>query len=564
LEDPREVAQRHACCGSIYLDRLDALDRARKHLDAALALDDENLLALSIQASVQQRLGRPERTAKLLVRSIEIMEKSGDAQGLTGQRLRLARLWDEELDDPAVALAHFSRILKDEPDHLDALFRVGRLAAELDQPEQAAEAFGSLLELGESGVALPDDVLKAAGMSLGKLYMDRPGGLPEAKLYFSKVVELDPKELDAWGSLEDIYRQQQQWAALVDVLEQKAVLLSDIQEVEDVLLEAAELCRTRLKDSRRAEHFLTKALDWNPSSDAALDELKEILQEQNRWEEVEKVVSGCIKEDLPTSVAAQRWFELGQIRVQHLKDLEGGMHAMDLAVRLEPTSTDRVFSLLSLYREHGKYEQLVELTPKLNPKAFDDVDWVELWLERARILAERLNRQDEALDSYQKVLEHDAHQLAALRALADLHYQSEQWEEAKADIGRVLEYAGEGGLSAPGRTELHRRLARIESELGHRDHAIEQYQIVLSRFSDDEQAASKIAALLREGQRWDDLAAFYGRRAEGFSGEEAAALHTAAASIWWDKLDMLTTPSDAASKSPTYPTHYLSKVNTKL
>ena len=32
---------------------------------------------------------------------------------------------------------------------------------------------------------------------------------------------------------------------------------------------------------------------------------------------------------------------------------------------------------------------------------------------------------------------------------------------------------------------------------------------------------------------------------------------------WYFKVDS-TTPSEAASKSPTYPTHYLSKVNTKL
>ena len=32
---------------------------------------------------------------------------------------------------------------------------------------------------------------------------------------------------------------------------------------------------------------------------------------------------------------------------------------------------------------------------------------------------------------------------------------------------------------------------------------------------------------------------------------------------WYFKVDS-TTPGDAASKSPTYPTHYLSKVNTKL
>ncbi len=534
-----QTAEHQARMGRIYLEQLDDLERARKQLDAALINAPQHLAALELQAEVQRRRAQPTRAARLLGKALEQLQQREQTGAEVELRLRLARLWEEELDDPAVALRHYTEILDQRPEHLDALHRAGRLAMELDQPEQAAEAFGRLLELEQAGTALPDNVVKSAGMSLGRIYRERPDGLDEARRHYARVVEVSSSELDAWRALEEIDRQRQDFAALVDVLEQKAVLVHEPQEALAALLEAAELAARELEDGRRAEQLYHRSLQLEPGAEAALAGLSDLLQKAGRWAELERGVLESIHADLPAAVAAARWSRIGSIRVEHLGDLNGGIEALSLAVRLHPADGRLVRRLIHLLREHGRHQALVELVPRLAREAFDARDWIELWLERARLQAEKLGDAEGAIDSYRKVLDADPGALEAQRALADLLFAAERWPEARQAIEAVLESAGEGGLSGPGRTELHRRLAAIELRLGNRRGAIEQYRLVLSRYEADQEAADRIAELLREDQRWEELAAFYGRRAETAGGEEAAVLHTAAASIWWDKLERL-------------------------
>ncbi len=539
LGDPSRIADRQARMGAIYLQRFDDLERSRKHLDAALTNDPDNLQALLHQAEVQQRRGQSTRAARLLGRAMELVQKRGDQALLLETRLRLAKLWEEDLDDPSIALAHYDQILEDHPDHLDALFRIGRLAGELDKPDRSAEAFDRLLCLEEAGQALPEEVVKSAAEHLGRIYMARPEGAAEARGYFARVVDIDPAGLGAWQALEEIDRSAEEWASLVDVLEQKAVLQSDPGQVLSAVLEAASLSEQRLDDLRRAERFYRRALELQPGSQEALDGLSSLLRQDERWPELEEAVIDSIHQELSSDLAAERWFQVGKLRVEHLGDLNGGLEAFGLAAKLNRHDNRITERLVDLYRKHNRHEEYVDLVPRLDRQAFGSDAWINLWLERARIQVEIQQRPEDAVESYQRVLEDDPGQLQAHRALADLYFESGRWDPARRAISEVFELAGEGGLSGPGRTELHRRLAAIELELGNRDAAVEQYRIVLSRFNDDAQAIEQIAGLLREDQKWEELAAFYARRAEQQEGEVSATLHTAAASIWWDKLASL-------------------------
>jgi len=76
LEEGGAIAACHLRMGKIFLERFDDLDRARKHFDAALTHDPQNLETLSAQAAVHQRRDQPTRAAKLLNRLIELAEPS--------------------------------------------------------------------------------------------------------------------------------------------------------------------------------------------------------------------------------------------------------------------------------------------------------------------------------------------------------------------------------------------------------------------------------------------------------------------------------------------------------
>ncbi|MBN2497961.1 MAG: tetratricopeptide repeat protein [Deltaproteobacteria bacterium] len=547
LELAAEVASCHARMGAIYLERLDDLERARQQLDAALTHDPGCLQALQLQATVQQRRAQPIRAAQLLSRILETLGAQDGPEAKQAEietRLKLARLWEEDLGDPSIAFLHYSRILEDRPDHLYALSRIGYLALDRDMPDRAAEALSRLLELDQSGEALPDDVLRSASLSLGRLYMQRRDGDAEARRYLSRAVELQPESLEAWSLIEEVDRRRGDFSSLVDVLEQKSALI-ETAEAAYALTEAARLCMDELQDSGRAERLFRATLDLQPDSEEAIGGLTEILAKGERWTELESVLVRTLRQDTAVEQAASRWLRIGQLRIERLKDSEGGVQAMALADKLDPGNREIQTHLLDLYREQHRRTDFVDLVPRLDPAKWPPVERIDLWLERAELLAGDLDRPQEAIESYRRALELDPDLQQAHRALSDLYFEARRWEEARASIAKVLELAGEGGLSGPGRADLHRRLAKIELAQGNLEQTEEQLKTVL-RFADrDEDAATELTKLYRELGRWEELAALYARRAGQAEGEAAAALHTAAAAIWWEKLKK---PEPAASQ----------------
>ncbi|HSA20905.1 MAG TPA: tetratricopeptide repeat protein, partial [Myxococcota bacterium] len=546
-ESPQAAAAHHARMGAIYLERLEDLEQARRHLDVALASDPGNLDALTAMAEVQQRRGQAERAARLLGEVLERLEPADDQAALERSldtRLRLARLWEEALDDRAAALGHYTHVLRLRPDHLESLFRAGRLALELGQLDQADDLWSRLLEAEAAGQALTPDVLRATCLGLGRIHASRPDGAREARRHLARAVRQDPRDLEAWEALEAIDRQRQAWAELVEDLEALAVLRQAPPAAQAALREAALVCEHSLKDPGRAEGFYRRALEGVPGDQVALDGLTALLEKGRRYAELDALWQSTIRADMSSAEAATRWARVGELRIEHLGDLAGGLQALELAFRLDRGNRKVVERLLELYRKHGRRAELVELIGRIDPSAFEVAARVDLWLEQARLLAEQPGQAERAIAAYRRALEDDPELLEAHRALADLYAETEDWAQARVAIQRVLDLAGEGGLSGPGLTDLHRRLAAAEQALGDHEAAINHLKVVLGRFPEDEDAADRMAQLLRAEARWEELAELYAGRAARASGEQAAALHTAAASIWWEKLRRLEAAGD--------------------
>jgi golgin subfamily B member 1 len=537
LEKPAEVAQCHARMGTVCLERLGDLDQARKHLEAALIHDPDNGPALVTLVAVQQRRGQGDRAMALLTKLITLAQTRNDPSMLLEGRLKLASLW-EDSDDPSVAVLQYEQILTDHPDHLHSLFRVGVIAAQQGRFEKAIESLSRLLELESSGASLPEDVIKTACMTLGRAFRERPEGAAESRLYLERVARLDAKDLTVWAELERLDRVEGNWPHLVISLEKKAELLTDHAQVEAAVLEAARVADRQVGDRALAERLYRRALQIEPTSEEATEALVLILRADKRWKELADLLVVTASSEPDKEVASARWAEVGQVRMDKFKDLTGAIEAWQHGVRLNPRNQKVSNQLLAVYREQKKTRELVDLVGQIDDGALSTGDKTALWIERAQGL-EQLGLKQEAVESYQKVVAWDPNHLVAQRALSDLHFELCQWKESRDATFHVLDLAGQGGLSGPGRTELHRRLAAIETVLGNADGAVEQYRQVLAHFEEDDEAANRLAQLFTQHKKWEDLAAFFAGRAERRTGESAARLHASAAEIWREKLNRL-------------------------
>ncbi len=540
LNDPKEIAACHFRMGRIFLERFDDLDKARKHLDAALMHDPGHIDALSAQATTFERRNQPTRAVRSLATLLELADGSlaGNEQLIVETRLRLAALWKDELDDPESALLQYESILHDHPDHLHSLFMSGSLSANLERWDQAAEAFSRLLDLEASGQTLPQEVAKSAAVHLGRIYSQRPGGESEARIFLERAASIKPDDIGVWMGIEKLDRSSANWQGLIEVLQHKASLTDDSDEKLAAILEAARISDRQIGDHQRAMQLYELALQEDPSAPEPVEGLKLLLGKQNRWSDVSVLLSRAAADETDPEVAAGYWAEAGKIHSDNLGDRAGAIQAYEAAVDAGH-GTENIKCLLDLYRDAEMFEKIAAVIGRLDQSTFDRDELIDLYIERAEILAEKLERVPEAIEDYKGALQIEPNLPKVQRALADIFFARKMWTESREATLKVLELAGEGGLSAPGKTDLHRRLAVIEQELGDASAAIDQLRIVLSRYESDLDAANQLGHLLRAEERWEELAAFYAQQAERAEGEEAAALHTAAATIWWERLKKL-------------------------
>ncbi len=539
LNDPKEIATCHFRMGRIFLERFDDLDKARKHLDAALMHDPGHIDALFAQASTFERSNQPTRAARSLATLLDLADgAAGNEQLITEARLRLAVLWKDELDDPESALLQYENILSDHPDHLHSLFMAGTLSANLERWNQAAEVFSRLLDLEASGQTLPQDVAKSAAMHLGRIYSQRSGGESEARRFFQRAAMIQPDDVRVWMEIEKLDRRSGNWHGLAESLQRKATLASDTDEKLAALLEAARINDRQIGDHQHAMQLYELALQEDPSASESIEGMKLLLGRENRWPELAALLSRAAAAESDPEIAAGYWAEAGKIFSENLGDQAGAIGAYEAAVEAGQSKQDIRF-LLDLYRNAEMFEKISAMLDKVDSSAFDRDELIDLFIERAEILAEELDRIPEAIENYKRALQLEPNLPKVHRALSDIYFSRRMWAESRDATCKVIESAGVGGLSAPGKTDLHRRLAKIEQEMGNASAAIDQLRIILSRYESDKEAADQLGHLLREEERWEELAAFYAQQAEHADGEEAAALHTAAATIWWERLKKL-------------------------
>lgn len=531
LAEPGEVAACHRRIGSLYLVHFDDPERARRHLEAALEFDPADLEALELLVRIQRDRGQAARAAALLERVVELARQRQDPRHMQF-RLEAARIWEEDLDDPAAALLQYQRVLEEQPDHLHSLYRAGALAARSGLWERAVEHLGRLLDLHQAGRPSPDEVITSSCLILGRGYLRLPGGAAEARAFLDRAVQLAPRDVTVWSELEKLDREEQNHTDLLRVLEHKAELCDRPEETLGLVLEAARLAERAVADRGRAERLYRRVLELEPANEEALESLSLILRESRRSEELAELMERAAQGISDPRRAAAVLSELAKLRLA-LADSDGAVAALEGALAHEP-GNDRIReSLFLLLREPGREAAFVEQVGRLDATLVDPKTLGALWQERAERQRVVLHDSAGAFSSLQRALEFDPDRRPAWHMLAELAESAEQWPEARQALRRLMEF--EEPVPPEESKSLWRRLAQVEHRLENRDAAIAALQ-ELARLDPRDPSVDWLFDLLRDENRFQDLAEAYQRRAMALSGEEAATLFTASAALLAEKL----------------------------
>lgn len=444
--------------GHLEADRLGRVDKAIEAWRSALAIDARDERALDALEQTFVKHGRWHECARLLEQRVAL---SDDVSPRVARLLELAAISHERLGDDEAAVAAYERVLDLVPEHPTATRELETLYARTGQ----WDAIATLLLDRAARAGEPADRI-AALETVARMYEDKSRDRHGAFLVWSAVLRSAP-ERD-------------------DVVEQLARLGpgAGIDAVAEGSALAEELETGHAATAARLWHLVGTWGKRGRSHDAigALTRAYALEQDPARRCEI------CV--------------ELATLHEAIGSSPSEVITAYERALENEPESITVLSALHDLYRRTEDDEGLAAVLPqRISITSGPPGAIVELWVELGNLLADRLQRYDEALHAFTTARGLSPNHRAALQGCARVYQATGRTDELLEAREHELD-AGGGAARATGYAEV----ATAWEDRGRPDRAAGCRRKQLQLAPLDLAAHEGLVRALRLNEEWSALA----------------------------------------------------------
>ncbi len=525
-QSPDEILGFKFRLGQVYQARLGDLDKAiaayREVISAAPEHEDtlRALEALFESGTKQLEIGEileplyqsmSEWDKLIRVREAELAHTTDPAERVAMYH-RIAEDAEERLLDPVLAFNVHVRAIKEAPLDERTSEEIERLAAMLDGGwEPLANAYADVLSI--EGV---DAATQAAiGKRLARVFEEELADVAKAEETYRYVLTVEPREKDALANLDRIYSSLEQWPELAGVLEQRAVAAEDTLDKVDLygrLGQVYEERLARLDDAIRAHRVIFDTLA--PTNEEAIAALGRIYEQNQAWQELNTVFQRELENAAGDVQEAEIRAKIAHLAAERLGNVDGAIEGWKRVLDLRGEDPEALGALAGLYEQQSKWAELADVLERHFDIAEGDDDRVLVLTRRARLFAERLNRDDEALETWQRVLDIDFSNIGALRAIARVWRTRQDPQELVSALHATIDRAA-ALLEAEELKGIYRELGKTYGgHLAQPYDAAEAWRKLLEVDPGDFEAMAELETLYRNEERASDVVGVKMQRAE--------------------------------------------------
>jgi tetratricopeptide (TPR) repeat protein len=525
-QSPDEILEFKYRLGQVYQVRLGDLDRAiaayrevisaaPEHQDTLRALEslfEAGTKQLEIGEILEPLYQAASEWEKLIrVREAELAHTT-DVEQRIAMYHRIAEDAEERLMDPVAAFNVHVRAIKERPLDERTGEEIERLASMLDGGwESLANAYADVLGLPES-----DPLTQATiGKRLARVFEEELADVSKAEETYRYVLTVAPSERDALANLDRIYSSLEQWPELAGVLEQRALAADDPLDKVELYTRLGQVYEERLgqiQDAIRAYRVIFTELA--PTNEEAILALGRIYEQTENWQELEKVYQRELENAAGDVQEAEIRAKMAHLAANRLGNVEGAIEGWKRVLDLRGEDPEALGALAGLYEQQGKWAELTDVLERHFDIAESDEERVAVLIRRARLFAEQLKRDDEALETWQRVLDIDFSNVVALRAIAHIWRTRQDPQELVSALHASIDRAA--ALLEPAElTQIYRELGRTYgSVLEQPFEAADAWRHLLEVDPNDFEAMAELEKIYRADQRWVDVVDVKMQRAE--------------------------------------------------
>ncbi|MEO7037108.1 MAG: tetratricopeptide repeat protein [Polyangiaceae bacterium] len=525
-QSPDEILEFKYRLGQVYQVRLGDLDKAiaayREVISAAPEHEDTLKALESLFESGTKQLeigeileplyqGSSEWEKLIRVREAGLAHTTDPSERIAMYH-RIAEDAEERLLDPVLAFSVHVRAIKESPLDERTSEEIERLASMLDGGwEPLANAYADVL-----GIEGAEPATQAVvGKRLARVFEEELADVAKAEETYRYVLTVEPHERDALANLDRIYTSLEQWPELAGVLEQRAVSAADEDERVELYTRLGQVYEEQLgqvPDAVRAYRAIFDKLA--PTNEDAILALGRIYEQTQAYTELGAVYQRELENAAGDVQEAEIRAKMAHLAAERLGNVEGAIDGWKRVLDLRGEDPEALGALAGLYEQQGKWAELTDVLERHFDIAESDEDRVNVLTRRARLFAERLNRDDEALETWQRVLDIDFSNVAALRAIAHVWRTRQDANQLVSALHATIDRAA-ALLEADELKGIYRELGKTYgSPLAQPFDAAEAWRHLLEVDPGDFEAMAELEAIYRAEERWVEVIGVKMQRAE--------------------------------------------------
>ncbi len=524
--------------------------------DEAIAINLELLDRAAPGAGVDRRalaeLARLYRAAGRHADLLDILEREiaaeADADKRIATQIEIAKLLAGPLLRPADALDRWAAVLEADPEHEAALAAV---EGALDDPELRLTAAGllqpvyeatarsdKLAALYERQADWTDDITAklralAAVVRIREYQLDDKRGAFAAQLVMLGHAATEPELPQVLADTDRLADELGAEGELIDAYMEVAPAVLDSEIQRRLYLDVADLARAVRKDLPLAREYYQRVLDGQPDDSRALAALESIYRETNDDEKLTEIL--LRQSDMASADVEDRVRALVEAAALYTKLArpDDAIQAWEQVLALAPERRDAVQALESLYREQGRWPDVVDLYERRLGFATTVEEAVGLQVQLGEIHEKHLRDFETAIDNFSAALSGDPRNAVALAAverylvdpdlrpvaadvLEPIYVGQQRWH----DLIKVYEARLDSASEPRERLRLTRFVARLyEEQLEDFENASRWYAKVFREAPGDSAIRDQLARLAQMIDNWPFVAETYQRFLEEEEGE---------------------------------------------
>ena len=439
-KDPAHLAEAETQLGVLARKKKSGDKDAITHFEKAL----EHVSSWAPAIAGLREVHEANQNWKALV-GVIAREASNQPERRVELHAEIARLWQDAIDEPKIAIASWQKVLQEDPSHEEALERLAGLY-------EASGDWNGYLDIADRTLAdLEGEALRDRAAELGVVAHERAGQTDRAITYLQTAVNADPPSPQALETLRRIHRSRGDWEKVISLSERQAALTDDQEQKVELYVEAARIRLDQLLDREAAAQLFGKALEADPACVPALQFFVAYHYDNENWNEAAQVfagyeptVQGGDLDDIDERMEATAFYYKYGTLLGRLGDPDGeAIGKFDKALELTPTHLPSLEAAAPRYLDASRWKEARNVCRsilQLRGGTGDSGAMTSLYLQLGR--AEReLGDTKSSLKRYKKVLEISPNNVEALLGIASVHQATGEWNSLLSTYNSIIKYA---------------------------------------------------------------------------------------------------------------------------